>query len=205
MTKKTLIIVSLLLVSIISRADIWPNEKTTDFYSANRLFMLRVVPRFVPEKYYKWERSSTKKRDRFNEKDTVIVPCHAFLYKISNTDTTIVWERNLINMFSPVSALISNDGMSVITFDSWYGLGYGVDVMVVYNEKGDLRKRYSLEEISPFPINDFRFTISSIIWKEDCKYIDNKRIELSFINSKDSILKRIYNVEKLDFESDLQP
>lgn len=47
-------ILALLLVSLTVAADSWRPPKTEKYYSANRKYMLVVVPVFRPEKYYDW-------------------------------------------------------------------------------------------------------------------------------------------------------
>jgi hypothetical protein len=58
-----------------------------------------------------------------------------------------------------------------VTFDNWYSMGYGVDVLAIYDDKGMLLKRHMLEDISPFPINTYEMSIKGAIPTEDeyCK------------------------------------
>jgi hypothetical protein len=39
---------------------------------------------------------------------------------------------------APVSALVSEDGAYLITFDNWHSMGYGDDVVVLYRTDGTL-------------------------------------------------------------------
>lgn len=201
MNKITISMIFLFLIGIVQvKADTWGNEETKMYYSSNKNFMLKVIPRIVPKNYWKWVSAKPTKRFRYSGSDTIIVPCHGILYKISTNDTTKIWERKFINIVSPVSAIVSDDGAFVVTFDNWYTNGYGVDVMVVYNEFGDLKKRYQLEELSPFPINDYQLSISSLWWSCGRKFIDNQRIKICFIDEKKRTQERIFNVKELKFE-----
>lgn len=66
---------------------------------------------------------------------------------------TLVWSIDLSNSVSPTDVRISNDGKHVITFDNWARVGYGDDVVAIYNRSGLLRK-YSLEELFERPKGD---------------------------------------------------
>lgn len=201
MNKRTISIILFLFVIIFQvKADTWEDARTMFFYSENKTFMLKVVPLTIPEKMYKANYERLKRKKKLSDKDTTIIPCTGTLYKITATDTSVVWERKLINRECPVSAIISNDGSSVVTFDKWHSIGYGFDVMVVYNELGDLKKRFQLEDISLFPINDYRSSISSLYWCCGKKFKDNDRIEICFENEKEAKSNRIFNVKKLVFE-----
>lgn len=204
-----------IIVSITAKADVWEDAKVKIYFSENKEFKLVITPKITPEKYYLWiyyksnKHPQTKKILRQKEKfmhnisgkDTIIIPCIAELYSIDIKDSALIWKRPLLNEISPVHAIISNDGSSVATFDNWYSIGYGVNVFVIYNENGDAKKTYKLEEISPFPLNDYRMTISSLNWNTEDKFIDNARVEISFGTDDGKLQKRIYNTKKLEFEN----
>ena len=56
-----------------------------------------------------------------------------------------LWDASLQN--HPVTALVANGGWRAITCDSWYSAGFGEEVIVFYDEKGSLLKKYSLESL----------------------------------------------------------
>ncbi len=215
MNKKLIILISVLfLIPPIVRADVWDTPKEKVYYSENKSFKLIVIPTFIPEKYYQWDyfknsqvpfnkagqRRKKRLLESITESDTILIPCHGKFYSISGADTVLMWDRKLLNDNCPVHAIVSNEGSSVITFDNWYSMGYGVNVMVVYNEKGDAKRTYKLEEITPYPLNDYSRSISSIGWRSGERYIDNDKVEIDFINEKDIITKRIFNTRLLIFE-----
>lgn len=190
MDKLTISIILFLFVTIFQvKADIWDTPGTKYYYSENNTFMLKVVL----TKYL-------KNRKSLPEKNTTSIQCNGTLYKISGADTTIIWKKKLINKICPVTAIVSNDGSSIVTFDNWYSKSYGNDLMVVYNELGDLKRRFQFEDISPFPIKSYPRSKSSLLLMSDEKYIGNDRIEICFQNEKEVIMKRIFNVKKLVFE-----
>ncbi len=203
-----------LSISIITKADIWKSPTVEIYYSKNKQFKLIVTPQMTPKKYYLWnyyknnKHSQTKrflrKKKKFMQKistqDTIKIPCTAELYRMKGNDSVLIWKRPLLNEICPVYAIVANDGSSIATFDNWYSTGYGVNVFVFYDEKGNARKTYKLDEISPYPLNDYYKTISSLHWREDAQYIDNNRIEIIFTAKNDKKTKRIYCIKKLEFE-----
>ncbi len=199
---------------MITKADTWDNPKIKTYYSANKEFKLIITPQKTSDKYYLWEYYKTnthpqtkkilKQKEKFmqsiSEHDTIRIPCTGELYQINGTDSVLIWKKPLLNEVCPVHAIVANNGSSIVTFDNWYSMGYGVNVFVVYDENGNAQKTYKLEEISPFPLNDYSKSISSLYWNVGEKYVDNERIEIVFKTEDNREKQRIYNIKKLEFE-----
>jgi hypothetical protein len=198
--RKFQIALAVFLISIPMLADVWDTPKTTRYFSQDSSYMVKVTPTQIPDKYWKWKSSKTKKRQKFSPRDTTIVLCQAILFKIEKNDTLKIWQKNLINPIMPVNVIVANDGKSLVTFDNWGSMGYGLEAMVIYDEKGGLVKRYQLEEISPIPINEFQLSISSIWWRCGVKYIDNQTIEICFQDKDQNIKTRFYNLITREFK-----
>jgi hypothetical protein len=203
-----------ILVSLISKADTWDVPKVKTYYSENMEYKLIITPRIISDKYYIWRfysddrhpqtKKFLRKKDKFmrtiTPQDTVLIPCTAELYRINGIDSIQIWRKSLLNNICPVHAIVSNDGSSISTFDNWYSIGYGANVFVVYNEKGEAKKTYKLDEITPFPLNDYYMTISSLHWLRGVKFIDNVRIEIILkrkvnYNRKEFIIRKILNLK----------
>ena len=201
MNKLTItILLFLVLIVFQAKADIWDTPGTKIYYSENKAFMLKVVPAISPKIIGKSGSEKEKSKMGTIAKNIAVTSCNATLYKISTAGATVVWKKKLINKICPVTAIVSNDGSSIVTFDNWYSKSYGDDLMVVYNQQGDLKKRNKFEEVSPFPLKDYPQSKASLLLISDQKYIDNDRIEISFQNEKEITKTRIYNVKKLIFE-----
>ena len=177
-------------------ADSWAPPKTKDYHNEDQTYFVRIVPRTVPEKFWKWMNAKPGQKKRFSPADTTIIPCHAIMYKKTKNGDSLVWKKNLINEIAPVSAFVSNDARYIVTFDNWHSMGYGVDVMVYYDHEGNLLKRHMLEDISPFPINTYSISVSSIWWRCHTKFLDNSRLEICFKDEKETIVKKIYNLDE---------
>ncbi len=76
-----------------------------------------------------------------------------------------VWSSHLANAISPVSAVVSDNGDYVATFDNWYRIGWGDDVVVIYGANGILIKKHGLEDIlSADEIEKIPRTVASRWW-----------------------------------------
>lgn len=81
-----------------------------------------------------------------------------------------VWRGPLQNQLSPVTALVANGGWRVVTFDNYYSVGYGDEVIVFYDEQGNLLKKYSLESLlSPMELGQVPRSVSSRWWRKAAK------------------------------------
>ena len=197
MNKKVIIIFSLLSISVSANCDTWLEPTIKRYYSSDSTYFVDIIPRKVPAKYYRWINATEKRKKRFHPSDTLITPCHAIMYKNTPDGIEQIWEQKLINRICPVTAIVSESGEYLVTFDNWYSMGYGVDVMVVYNSRGELLKRHMLEDISPFPINTYSITISSLWWRCGQEFINNYEISICFQDENDEIIKKIYNLHEL--------
>ena len=128
-----------------------------------------------------------------------IKPCRAILYRISKLDKVEIWNKPLVNFISPVKAIVANDGKSVITIDDWHSKGYE-HTFVLYGENGKLIKDFELKDISPFPLEQYLHTRSSIHWGGNVEFLDNDRVEILFRNEKGEEQKRIFNIKTRIFE-----
>src|SRR5688572_13830676 len=109
-----------------ARADSWAPPSEFDTLSESGKFIAHVIP---------------GKKDL---KPLLIVS------SIDTGKTNEIWRAELSNPISPTEVHVTDDGNSVVTFDNYFGVGYGDDVVALYNSKGQLAK-YSLEEFAPPP------------------------------------------------------
>lgn len=119
------------------------------------------------------------------------------MFKRVHNEDSLIWNENLINSIAPESAIVSNDGKYLTTFDNWASLGYGVNVLVVYDLKGMLIKRHNLEEISPFPINRYMISVSSMWWRCGAEFVDERNVKLCFLDKEKNVEIRNYSLQEL--------
>lgn len=76
-----------------------------------------------------------------------------------------VWDMPLVNEVGPVSAVVSDDGAYVATFDNWHSMGWGEDVVAIYDREGRLVRAFGLSAFLPDAyVNALPRSVSSIWW-----------------------------------------
>jgi hypothetical protein len=197
---KLLFIICLSLISTRLFVDSWSEATIIRYYSEDSVYFVEIVPTKIPEKYWEWKGAKPKKMHKYSPADTTIIQSHAKMYRVENRDTVKVWEQKLVNPHTPVTALVSSDGKYLVTFDDWYNVGYGPNVFVVYNEKGELLKQYYLKDFSPLPIDDYSISISSIWWRCEADFLSEERLRICFMDAEGMKQHKDYNLAKLQFE-----
>jgi hypothetical protein len=105
---------------------------------------------------------------RENGHNSILGKCHIRVSHIENGSQQLVWERYLINNFSPVAVLVSNKG-EVVTLDDSQHLGK--HAIVTYGPDGRLNKIYRIEDFKELSENPLiPETESGIRWRENCDY-----------------------------------
>ena len=64
------------------------------------------------------------------------------------------WRNALVNDIAPHSAFVSNDGKFVATTDEYGRLGHGNNVVVIYNEEGEVVRKFALSAFLTLSAND---------------------------------------------------
>jgi len=201
-------IIFLFLICKPSYSDEYVSPRIQRIYSQNGLYCLVIAPTNTPKGYEKEVEKRKVNPEKYKNKPLKdsITPCKATLYKVSlredGLNDEVIWTTNLVNKISPNTAMVTNDGEFVITFDEWWHTGYGDNVMVVYGKNGKLLKKYKLGEIAPPKTIEFLKTESSTIWYQGVEtYSENPAricILMKDINLK--IERRKYNLTELKFE-----
>ena len=149
-------------------ADSWMAAKVATYTSSRGDYRLTVFPR-KPTRAPSNEQSG----------------CESTLEKLVGEKYEVLWRKPLVNEVSPVSAIVSDRDGSFVTFDNWYGMGKGDDVIVIYTGEGEMLKKFALTDImSQNEYDHLLRTVSSIMWsgKHELDYdqkVLNVRIVLS--------------------------
>ena len=148
-----------------------PTRKT--YYSKNRRFAVTIVPKQLTSQLEYFE---DKVQGQSDAGAAVGVPNNwprAFVYSFHQNDQlNLVAEFKLINEVASVTALVSDDGQYLATFDNWVLRGDGDDAIVIYRTDGSLIRSLSLENV--LTANDIVAlprSVSSIRWGGE-HYID---------------------------------
>jgi hypothetical protein len=155
-------------------ADEWALPKKEKYYSPNKKYYLEVTPKKLESQLKYFEDKVAKKKNAGALKAVKDNRAKAAFYvQRSVGGYSRESEFALVNEVSPVSALVSNDGNYVVTFDNWHGAGYGDEVVVLYRSNGAMIKKFGLEDIlTEGDIETLPHSVSSIWWGAD-HYIDD--------------------------------
>ncbi len=187
--KLSIIILFSLLCICPCHADSWPEPDSKTFYSENGMLFLKVIP----------GKPELKEQSGGHSKDTVdsfSANAVGILFKKNKKGKVIeVWRERLANPEMPVRILISGNGKYVATFDDWGKMGYGKNVIVVYNEKGKMLYRYSLEDIlTKEELSKVSQSLSSLEWTRPME-------RHSFAKDGDSLVLKTVNNKSLDLKT----
>jgi TonB family protein len=165
------IFIALIFISIgsfvsIVNADSWALPEKEKYYSLDKRFYLEVTPKKL-ENQLKYFEDKVKGKENAGAikgmKDNRAKG--SFYVRRADGRYSKKWEYPLVNEVSPVSAIVSNKGDYVVTFDNWHGVGYGDDVVVIYRSNGAQIKKFGLEDLlTEGDIETLPRSVSSIWW-----------------------------------------
>lgn len=181
------------LVSI-ARADTWLLPERTTVLSTNELYRLEIIPNQPENQLNFW-------KNKIEQTDNACI-----LEEFSNDSARGVFavrrrdgqyerrsEFRLLNEFAPVSALVSDDGRYVVTFDNWHMSGYGNNVVVIYRTDGTVVNSLALRDfLTDEDIYELPRSASSIHWA-GAHYLDH---------SKDLLILRVEGCGRTVFSCD---
>lgn len=99
-----------------------------------------------------------------------------FQFIAESKEYRLIRELSLVNPVRPVDVLISDDGRYLVTFDDYYTVGYGENVIVVYDLKEGSTTPIRLEAfLSMAQIDDFEKTASSLPWRGSVDFMTDQR------------------------------
>lgn len=170
MNRRTIILTAFVFIIIgcVSNvhADSWRLPTKEKYYSPNKKYYLEVTPKklesqlqYFGDKVDGKENAGAAREMKDNRAKG------AFYARRAGGGYSRKWEIALVNEVSPVNVIISDDGAYVVTFDNWHSVGYGDDVVVIYNAQGALIKKFGLEDLlTEGDIETLPHSVSSIWW-----------------------------------------
>jgi len=170
--------VSAALLAAAVSADEWALPKKKKYYSSNRKYYLEVTPKQLESQLKYFENKVDKKENTGAVSGVKDNRAKAALYvRRSDGHYSRKSEFALVNEVSPVTALVSNDGNYVVTFDNWHSVGYGDDVVVLYRSNGVVIKKFALGDLlTEGDIETLPRSVSSIWWGGDHYIHDSNRL-----------------------------
>jgi len=155
-------------------ADSWKLPKKAKYFAPNKKYYLEVTPKKLESQLKYFEDKVEGRNNAGTLKGATEDRAKgAFYARRADGGYSKKWEFPLLNEVSPVSAIVSNNGDYVVTFDNWHGVGYGGDVVVVYRPNGAVVKKFGLEDLlTEGDIETLPHSVSSIWWGGE-HYIDD--------------------------------
>ncbi|HEX3129621.1 MAG TPA: energy transducer TonB [Thermoanaerobaculia bacterium] len=147
-------------------ADSWSLPKTQTVYSKNRQFAVTIIPRQLAGQLEYFQDKVEGRADAGAAAGVANNWPRALFYSVDpKQQLNLAAEFKLVNEVAPVTALVSNDGQYLATFDNWHSRGYGNDAIVIYHTDGSLVRSLSLEDVlTAKDIAVLPRSVSSIQW-----------------------------------------
>ena len=168
------------LFAISAKADSWALPKEETVCSKNNKYCFKVIPKKLESQLsYFQDKVDGKENAGANKK--IKENYSKGIYYVRD-ETGILrerWRTKLVNEVAPVDVLVSDRGDYVVTFDNWHSVGYGDNVVVIYEaSKGALIKKLGLSDfLTDSDIENLPRSISSIWWGENHS-IDKEKKQL---------------------------
>lgn len=154
---------------VVSMADSWMPPTTTVTTSADGQWRMTVVPRGISSQLDYFQ-------DKVKDKPNAGAPAREKRTSASarmehrvKGKWNMVWEASLVNEVSPVDVLVAPGGAAA-SLDNWHSMGYGDDVVVIYNATGHPVRAFGLKEFLPEEfIQALPRSVSSMDWRGEAK------------------------------------
>ncbi|WP_457417900.1 hypothetical protein [Roseateles sp. P5_E7] len=163
-----------LAVSTPASADSWRPPKTERYLSSDGQWRLTVVPRGIADPLQYFEDAAAGRSKPGAASGAPEQPQGRLEQRVDGKWQP-AWTAPLVNKDSPASAIVSNDGWTV-TFDNWHFVGWGDDVVVIYDREGHKVQKLSLQDLLPADfISALPSSVSSIWWGGKHGFSDDGR------------------------------
>jgi len=163
---------SLTAPGAIARADQWLPPGEAEYLTADKRFRFRVIPRGIasPLAYFEDKvagRSAAGQEPSSSQQCNGVLEFRQSKWRAYHP----VWRRALVNDVSPVSAVVSDDGTYVATFDNWHSTGYGPTTLTIYGANGSTVRSFGLYEfLLRNEIERLSRSVSSIHWFNEARF-----------------------------------
>lgn len=167
MHRLLLILFLILTASSFAWADTWALPKKETVCSQNKKFCFKVIPKKLKNQLeYFEDKVAGKENAGVDDRVQKNLARGIFYRRDDNGALRKRWEIKLVNEVAPVSILVSDAGDHVVTFDNWHSVGYGDDVVVIYEgSTGRLIKKLGLTDfLTEHDVSQLSHSASSIWW-----------------------------------------
>lgn len=157
------LILSAMIAVASARADSWLMPVVTTYESADVSARFTVTPRDIQSQLSYFEGRAQGE------------PPHGLLeIRDDAGQWSRVWDGPLVNEVAPVRALVAPAGRYVVTFDNWHMVGFGENVVVIYDVSGRVVRSLSLADLlPPGYIEALPRSVSSMAWGGEHRLLDD--------------------------------
>ena len=179
---KKLSLIFLSVVTIVTcglrvSADSWALPTPKQYYSENKRYYIEIIPRVLESDLKFFEDKVAKKEPAGSKPGVKDNYCKGVFYRqVEGGKFEKVWESRLSNDVAPTHAIVSDGGEYVVTFDNWHSVGFGDNVVVIYEPGGKMVRKMGLPDFVA-PDANLPRSVSSIWWGGK-HYIDEKNLRL---------------------------
>lgn len=172
----------LIIVGGEARADSWAPPTRQAFLSPDKKARLTIIPREIKSALAYFD-DKVKGREPAGQLSGGERRAQGIVERRTASGWVTVWRGSLANEVSPVSALVSNDGAHVVTFDNWHSMGFGANAVVIYRADGSVVRSLRLEDFLPTNyINALPRSVSSLEWhRTDRLASDGRRVLIAVV------------------------
>jgi hypothetical protein len=173
-----------ILAAATAHADSWSLPKTEIYTSASGAARLTVTPRVPSSQLAYFEDQVRGNRPAGQRPGNRQASARGRLERRgANGRWMPVWEGPLVNEVAPVNALVAGAGEHVVTFDNWHSVGWGDNVVVIYDGAGRVVRSLALSDILPASyIAVLPRSVSSLHWRGEPRISpDGERLILSVV------------------------
>lgn len=170
---RALFVAALLLAwSAVARADSWAPPTVRSYLSRNGSYRFTVHPRpftnaldYFSDKVCGREPAGAPARGRQTSARAILERSNG------RGGWTRLWSEPLVNEVAPVEAMVSNDGLYSVTLDNWHSMGFGDDVVAIYDARGRVVRSLGLADLLPEAyVEALPRSVSSIWWRRNPRF-----------------------------------
>ncbi|MEO0419963.1 MAG: hypothetical protein AAF249_13950 [Pseudomonadota bacterium] len=178
------------LTSSTAYADSWAPPTTETYTSENGEYRFTVEPAPI-DSALDFFREEVKAQEEGREVERP-APLGLLEKRMANGDWSPVWAVSLVNVISPVSVLVADDGAHVVTFDNWHSIGRGENVIVIYGDGGAMVRSLMLSDVlGETFVAALPESVSSTSWNRGKRLLsDGETLEIDILEPEAGVVKR---------------
>lgn len=157
--------ISVMATGATALADTWLLPTKQQYFSTDKQIRFQVTPRELNGQLDYFQDKVVGKKEQAGQNPNGAALASGKLEIRERNAWRVLWERALVNDVSPTRALVANRGTHVVTFDNWHSVGFGNDVVVIYDAAGKLVRAMGLKDFLPEDyVQALPRSVSSIHW-----------------------------------------